>query len=66
MSSGGDLYLDPEPSSLYNVLTLKQLIALGETSVNLMVEKDTTYTDAIAANLTDWITISNTLGFCTS
>lgn len=31
-----------------------------------MEQKDTAYTDAIATNLTDWITLSNTLGFCTS
>jgi len=50
LSSGGDKYLDPEPSSLFNVKTLKKLIACGEGSVNIITKKTTGWAVAVHDN----------------
>jgi hypothetical protein len=47
LSSGGDKYLDPEPSSLFNVQTLKKLIACGEGSVDIIANKTTGWAVAV-------------------
>ena len=66
ITSGGDRFDNPEPSSLYNIRTLKKLIAIGDASIDIVANKDTNFEDAVAGNMEDWILISNTLGICTS
>ena len=64
LTSGGDKYLDPEESSLFNVQTLKLLIKTGEQSVNIIDQKDTSYADAISTNIAHWDALSTKLRFC--
>lgn len=52
------------PSSLYNVGTLKTLIAAGESSGNMITSQSLTFDQAVKSQIEVWQKLSQTLGFC--
>jgi hypothetical protein len=53
-TSGIDVYEDPLPSSLFNVQTLKALIAAGDGSINIIENRGTSYGVAISKQNDQW------------
>ena len=69
MSQGeANKWADPKVSSLFNVQTLKSVLDAGSRSVDITTEKskDVAFKDAIAPAQSQWIRLSNDLGFCSS
>ena len=55
---------DPEASSLFNVTTLKTLINVGERSVNIIENPETTFDEAVSETLEEWKQLSVNFNFC--